>query len=425
MVIPNSYNNTPSYSIARSPIPCISGMRIMMISDDFLPAATGVGIHIQSMAEHLVRMGFRVSVVTTRRRGEPEYDVWKGVEIFRMVSIKVAGFYQAVPRRTTLRRILTTQNPDIIHYHYLSLLMLRTHAMTSTWRVKQVYTYHMTVDHLTAPFFMKPFRSSLARTIKNFCNDVDLVLAPSRQLAAQIIDSGISTPTHFLSNAIYFSNPKRNSNLLKNNPFVIFYAGRLAPEKNLPLLLRAFALHSKCHPSSALWIAGTGSQEKALVRLCQRLNITQKVRFLGFVNHDELVQCYADADVFVLPSTIETQGLVALEAMLHHTPVIVTNRIVSCNELVEEGRNGFIVDADAPDQLADRINLLCRNPALRQKMARHASHKARLFEPEPLSEKLVAHYYRLRGAGTYLHKKEVRIRLNDRPPCPAGLSAEV
>ena len=75
----------------------VKRLSICMVSDDFLPAMTGVGIHLKLVAPELARRGHQVSVITTRRAGEPEVDQWEGVTIFRVFTLKAYGFYQALP----------------------------------------------------------------------------------------------------------------------------------------------------------------------------------------------------------------------------------------------------------------------------------------------------------------------------------------
>ena len=82
-----------------------SSHSIAMITDDFLPAITGVGVHVQKMSREMAARGHRVTVVTTRRKGQPADENWEGVKVYRVFSIPVVGFYQALPSLRTLRRI--------------------------------------------------------------------------------------------------------------------------------------------------------------------------------------------------------------------------------------------------------------------------------------------------------------------------------
>ena len=62
-------------------------LSICMVSDDAKPAATGVGTHIQLLTRELARRGHRVSVLTTRRKGEPQLEIWEGVRLHRTFTL--------------------------------------------------------------------------------------------------------------------------------------------------------------------------------------------------------------------------------------------------------------------------------------------------------------------------------------------------
>jgi 1,2-diacylglycerol 3-alpha-glucosyltransferase len=131
-----------------------------------------------------------------------------------------------------------------------------------------------------------------------------------------------------------------------------------------------------------LEVAGRGPELSQLEKLCVDLQITNNVRFLGFLGHDELARCYARCNVFVLPSVVETQGLVAMEAMRFGKPVIVTSAIVSADELVTDGENGFIVDPNRPDELASRLLSLGANEELRRAMGMASVRRADSYQPD-------------------------------------------
>lgn len=342
-------------------------LRLCMISDDFLPAATGVGMLLQSVCRGLARRGHRVSIVTTRRPGEPEFESWEGVRVHRTFTMKVYGFYQALPSRRRLARILREEDPQIVHYHYLGVLQERARHLARGLKVRNVYTYNMTAEHLTQPWPMRPLRGLIARRIVRFCNTCDCVLVPSDALLQKIVRDGVRAPSRYVSNPADF--PARPAEGTKaSGPFTVFFAGRLEPEKNVPYLLDAFAAFARRSGPCVLEIAGRGSQEQALRRRAARLGIAGSVRFLGFLDHARLGERYAACDVFVLPSLVETQGMVAMEAMRFAKPVIVTERIVSARELVDDGSNGFIVNPDDAGDLAEKLHRLHQDPALRERM---------------------------------------------------------
>ena len=339
---------------------------IAMITDDFLPAGTGVGVHVQKMSREMVARGHRVTVITTCRKGQPAEEMWEGVTVYRVFSIPIYGFYQALPLRKTLRQILFQNSIGIVHCHYLSIMMLRMIRVAKAMGIPTVLTAHMTVDHLTQPVLMKPWRPLLSRCIARIYEKFGDIICVSAEYARQVERFSISSQVHFISNPIDFDGTEV-VNVPSWNNFRIFFAGRLNPEKNIQLLLRAFKLLVEKGANAELWIAGQGAQEKELRQLTESLGLTKHVKFLGQVKHNDLPGLYSTCDVFVLPSLVETQGLVALEAMRFLRPVIVTNKIISARELVDDGKNGFIVDADHPQELAERLNRLRNDSDLRRK----------------------------------------------------------
>jgi hypothetical protein len=86
-------------------MPAARPLSICLVSDDFLPAATGVGIHVQRIGEGLVRRGHRMSLITTRRPGQAAREEWRGVQVHRTFTLKAFGFYQALPSRAFIARV--------------------------------------------------------------------------------------------------------------------------------------------------------------------------------------------------------------------------------------------------------------------------------------------------------------------------------
>lgn len=343
-------------------------LNIVMISDDFVPGATGVGTYLQRVTKELAARGHRVSAITSRRKGEPEIEIWNGVTIYRTFTLKAYGFYQALPGTSRVREIFEAIRPDVIHFHYLSVLLMRAVAASQNLAAKRVYTYHMTIDHLTQPLPMKPLRPLLHALHVRYCNRLDLVLAPSRNLIEQVRTYGITTPMRYLTNPVAFDVAREAQPARRDGTFRVLYVGRLNPEKNLPYLLRGFAQFAQRHPACELSIAGIGDMRASLEALAKELGMSDRIKFLGFVKHADLSPYYSAADVFVLPSLIEAQPMVVIEAMCFGKPVIVTRQMISSRELVEEGGNGYVVDADRVDELARRLEQLATDDALRTAM---------------------------------------------------------
>ena len=368
-------------------------LSICMVSDDFLPAMTGVGIHIKLVAPELARRGHKVCVITTRRKGEAAVEQWEGVTIHRVFTLKAYGFYQGLPSRAAVRTILERVKPDLVHHHYVGFMMRQVCAVAEALGLRQVSTFHFSAEVLTQPLPMRPFRGLIRQMMVNLNNRFNLVIAPSQNLAKQISAEGVLTKVQYITNPVVFGDSSGVVPADRTPAFSILYAGRLGPEKNIGYLLRAYAALLKAVPDAVLWVAGRGPEGPALENLAAQLGITERVKFLGFLDHPTLARYYAACDVFVLPSIQEAQPLVAMEAMWFARPVIVTRAIVAADEMVDQGVNGYIVDPQSVEDLTSRLQLLSSDPALRARQGEASRLRASAYQPELVVSALEAAYH--------------------------------
>ncbi|MEM2297859.1 MAG: glycosyltransferase, partial [Ignisphaera sp.] len=135
----------------------------------------------------------------------------------------------------------------------------------------------------------------------------------------------------------------------------IVFIGRLVFYKNLEVVLKAL----KCMSSQdvKLTVIGDGPMKKHWQKLAEDLGITDKVEFKGYVPHEEKIKILRRASALVLPSLFEGFGIVILEAWAYKKPVIVANT-PPLNQIVEHGKNGFIVNAFEPKEWASYITIL-------------------------------------------------------------------
>jgi len=143
------------------------------------------------------------------------------------------------------------------------------------------------------------------------------------------------------------------------------------------IVIRAFQLLIKTHPQARLVIVGEGPEKAELKTLTDELGLRNSVDFTDFVPHAQLPSIYNGADIFVTASPIETQGLVALEAMACGLPVIGVDAM-ALPDLVIHERNGLLVPPDDVAALAEAIVHLVNGPTLRQAMGQ-ASRKFALL----------------------------------------------
>lgn len=135
---------------------------------------------------------------------------------------------------------------------------------------------------------------------------------------------------------------------------IILFNGQLIERKGIFNLLNAFKTYQEKDNDISLLIIGTGKEEEKIKRIIQRENV-KNIFFTGFIPYKELYKYYAISDVLILPSKEEVWGLVVNEAMACGLPVITTRQTGSSVDLVEENRNGIIINTGTPKNIKEAI----------------------------------------------------------------------
>jgi len=170
---------------------------------------------------------------------------------------------------------------------------------------------------------------------------------------------------------------------------ILLYVGRLAREKNLSVLLEGAAEIFRNDPRARLWLVGDGPYRQECYSIARRLNIGDRIKFVGFVPRSEVDKYYAAADLFLFASITETQGLVVQEAMTHGLPAIVVAG-GGASASVIDGVNGFIVK-DEPGELAFAAGVLS-NDELYARLAEQAPRTVRDLGVPAMGERVQTVY---------------------------------
>jgi glycosyltransferase involved in cell wall biosynthesis len=156
-------------------------------------------------------------------------------------------------------------------------------------------------------------------------------------------------------------------------PLVLF-VGNLEPRKQVDVLLRAMVEIRRHVPRAELLVVGSGEsagvqdQTAPLMRLTRDLELAEAVHLVGRVDDTRLLDSYAAADVFALPSSSEAQGIVALEAMACGLPV-VASAVGGLLETIDDGWTGHLVQAGDVRALADGLLAVLNDEPHRQAIA--------------------------------------------------------
>lgn len=140
------------------------------------------------------------------------------------------------------------------------------------------------------------------------------------------------------------------------DPPVVLYAGRMIPEKRVSLLVAALERLMRADPALRAVLVGRGPELDAVREQVVQLGLSDRIELPGFVSTEQLERLQATATVIVQPSEREGYGMVVVEAAARGVPVVlVAGADNSAVELVDEGINGFVASAPAPEALAEAI----------------------------------------------------------------------
>ena len=151
----------------------------------------------------------------------------------------------------------------------------------------------------------------------------------------------------------------------KRNEKTLIYLGRLTKSKRADHVLRVFKIINQSVKDTYLWIAGSGPEEKRLIRLARDLGISEKTKFFGRVSQEKKAELLSKAHLMLFPAVHEGWGLVVLEANACRTPVIGYN-VPGLRDSIKEGFNGYLVDDGNIKAMANHaIDLLQNEKVLR------------------------------------------------------------
>ncbi len=336
-------------------------MRVLLHCIYFPPERGGLESHVGYLARGLAERGCRVEVVTSRSLpGVPSREERDGVAVrrtwFPSRSPVGWGLFTAASTPATLA---AARRADVVHAQAFPSIVP---GALSRWvhRIPLVATLH--TSHFLTRAGLRRWRPVLARLVRS----PDQVLAASQEIAqvAQELSSGREVEA--LPNGVDTRVFRRTIPSLPPGDGPRLVVPRRLVQKNgveylvrgLPELVRAF-------PGIEVLVIGDGPERGRLEALARELGVSETLRFLGSVPHEEMPGLLSSARLAVIPSLMEATSVAALEAMACELPV-AASRVGGLPEIVGE-ETGALFSPGDPDELAGTVARLLRAPDLEGK----------------------------------------------------------
>jgi glycosyltransferase involved in cell wall biosynthesis len=349
-------------------------MKIAFFTDSFLPFVSGVSVSVWDLARSLADRGHEIHIIApTPRKFVLEYP---NVHLKRVNSLPgdlfYPGFRLAYPFNRKVHRYVREVGTDIVHLHTPLGLGRLAGAVARKQGLPLVGTYHTSVDsrEYRAHWRMHHglFDRGMRRYIDFFYRPCDLVSFPTSAYARAVADIGLDYPSKVISNGIDLRKfPDVDPQGVRDRypGKIVLSVGRVAREKNLMFLLEAWQqLQDEAH----LVIVGGGPMEFELREHAKKEGL-RNIHFEGMVAHEDLILSgyHRAADVFVMTSMIETQGLALMEAQAAGLVSVGINS-GGTMDLINDGENGFLIEPGDQDGFVAAIRRVLQEDDLRERM---------------------------------------------------------
>ena len=360
-------------------------MKIAILVGLFPPKwLAGTEIATYNLADHLAQRGHEIHIITSQDEGLPEFSEENSFYIHRIAwpKIHIIGtitFWAKICLK--IQKI----KPDIVHAQSLPTGIP---AWAAKKHLKIPYVVWGQGSHIYLP------GSCIRMASKTILKNADAVLALTEDMKQRMLEI-CNRDISVVPNGIGLERFNITSGeKKKGNSKTIIFVGRLHPVKGVSYLIEAMAIVHRKMPDAKLILVGDGIERSKLEELVEKLDLNGCIQFAGQVQQERIPTIMQQADLFALPSLSESFGIVNLEAMAASLPIVATN-VGGIPDIVEEGMNGYLVNAKRPAEVADRILMLLRNDKLREEISANNREKAKLFAWDKVAIKVEGEYQRV------------------------------
>lgn len=364
------------------------GLRILIVTESFLPQVNGVTNSVRRVLDHLATTSHTALLIAPS--GPESYA---GTPVRQVASVAMPTYRDfpiGLASQHTLRRIFDDFRPDVVHLASPALLGRAAGIMARSRGIPVVAVYQTDLIGFAARYRFPGAVAMMRRLTTSIHGPADLNLVPSRASREQLGALGMPNlelwPRGVDSGQFH---PGRRSEVLRDevmatdDEVLVGYVGRLAAEKELDLLAAIEHL-----PHHRLVIVGGGPEEARLRALLPN------AVFLGVRHGEDLGRIVASLDVFVHTGSTETFCQAAQEALASGVPVVAPDS-GGPRDLVRPGENGLLFAPGDGADLYACVDALAADAGLRVRMGERAHASVRDRTWERVNDALVGHYREL------------------------------
>lgn len=328
-------------------------LNIALVTETYLPEVNGVAITIGRMVTGLIERGHRIHIIRPRQHKADTAVKELRYEETLVSGLPIPGYPElksGLPARGLLLKQWKLQRPDIVHIATEGPLGWSALSAARKLGIPVSTDFHTNFHSYTAHYGIGLLKKPIAAYLRHFHNKAACTLVPTASLQEQLEFEGYRN-VHVVSRGVdaeLFHPSKRSSELRASwnaadfTP-VVMLVSRIAPEKNLHVVIQAFEQMLKVNPLARLVMVGDGPARAELERQHPH------VIFAGMQTGEALARHYASGDIFLYPSLTETYGNVTIEAMASGLATVAYD-YAAARQHIRHDENGLLVpfaDSDA------------------------------------------------------------------------------
>lgn len=348
-------------------------MNICVIMSTSFPPEEGIGNYVYNMSKKFIEKGHQVTVITRGSLKMTSKFLYNRIRVIKAPFLPVYPFHVHI-HSISVNKLLKSLEPDLdlVHVHTpLSpmpqtslpiITTVHTPIKTGTRFVEFLGPYSLAVK-IMARFISYPLELKLLR-------NSDMITTVSRSVVEGLWEYKLD-PTEIvvIGNGV-------DENIFipaqqKKEGKYILYVGRLSYRKGLFDLIECGRYICQEYPDISFILTGKGPLLDKLQKKVREMGLSERFKFVGYVDKDRLIQLYQNAMIFVLPSHYEGLPTVLLEAMSCGLPVVAT--AVSGNtEVISSGENGILIPPNSPKEMSTAISKILNDSYPKKRLGRNA-----------------------------------------------------
>ncbi|SEM91241.1 glycosyltransferase family 4 protein [Lihuaxuella thermophila] len=367
-------------------------MKIALFTDTFLPQVNGVSLTLERLVTYLHAKGISTHVFAPETSKSDFYAEY----LHRFASFPFFLYPEcriAIPNFASVRQVLLDFQPDVIHIATPFNMGLCGLYYSKKFGIPLIASHHTHFDRYLQYYRLGFLSGWIWKYLRWFHATCHTVLVPSAETKRELLQRGFPRVDIWRRgvDADLFHPGQKHPRFRRqygiDENYICLYAGRLAPEKDLDILAEVIKNMPEPLRSQIHWvIVGDGPllpelKEAGLPR----------TTFTGYLNGKALAEAYANADLFVFPSSTETFGNVVLEALASGTPAIGA-RSGGVQEIIQDGITGTLCTPRSPRRTMEAIAELLSNPNLLRQMSLNARKYALTQSWDSILDPVIMHY---------------------------------